>query len=89
MLLLLALSLVCSSAILPLWVGDLKPVQEDFQPDFARMTNEVECFVLLAELWVVLFSSPGRTPEELMHYHRRRCWRRLQFTLKIFKSSYF
>ena len=34
-----------------------KPVQDDFQHDFARMTNEVNISVVLAELQVALLGS--------------------------------
>ena len=32
-----------------------KPIQDDFQHDFARMTDEAESSVVLAELQVALF----------------------------------
>ena len=32
-----------------------KPIQDDFQHDFARMTDEADSFVVLAELQVALF----------------------------------
>ena len=32
-----------------------KPIQDDFQHDFARMTNEADSSVVLAELQVALF----------------------------------
>ena len=32
-----------------------KPIQEDFQHDFAQMTDEADSFVVLAELQVALF----------------------------------
>ena len=32
-----------------------KPIQDDFQHDFARMTDEADSSVVLAELLVVLF----------------------------------
>ena len=32
-----------------------KPIQDDFQHDFARMTDETDSFVVLAELQVALF----------------------------------
>ena len=34
-----------------------KPVQDDFQHDFARMTDEADSSVILAELQVALFSK--------------------------------
>ena len=34
-----------------------KPIQDDFQHDFARMTDEVDCSVVLAELQVALLGS--------------------------------
>ena len=33
----------------------LKPIQDDFQHDFARMTDETDSSVVLAELQVTLF----------------------------------
>ena len=35
-----------------------KPIQDDFQHDFAGMTDEADSSVVLAELQVALFSSP-------------------------------
>ena len=32
-----------------------KPIQDDFQHDFARMTDEADSYVVLAELQVALF----------------------------------
>ena len=32
-----------------------KPIQDDFQHDFARMTDEADCSVVLAELQIALF----------------------------------
>ena len=32
-----------------------KPIQDDFQHDFARMTDEADSFIVLAELQVALF----------------------------------
>ena len=32
-----------------------KPIQVDFQHDFARMTDEADCSVVLAELQIALF----------------------------------
>ena len=34
---------------------EFKPIQDDFQHDFARMTDEVDSSVVLAELQVALF----------------------------------
>ena len=43
----------CSSAIITS-LG-FKPIQDDFQHDFARMTDEADGSVVLAELQVALF----------------------------------
>ena len=39
-----------------------KPIQDDFQHDFARMTDEADSSVVMAELQVALFSLPGWSP---------------------------
>ena len=44
-----ALNPACSSAIIS------KPIQDEFQHDFARMTDEADSSVVLAELQVALF----------------------------------
>ena len=49
-----ALNPACSSAIISSVLG-FKPIQDDFQHDFARMTDEADCSVVLAELQVALF----------------------------------
>ena len=54
MVLLPALNPACSSAIISSAWG-LKPIQDDFQHDFARMTDEADSSVVLAELQVALF----------------------------------
>ena len=53
MVLLPALNPACSSAIISsAW---FQPIQDDFQHDFARMTDEADSSVVLAELQVALF----------------------------------
>ena len=54
MVLLPALNPACSSAIIFFSLG-FKPIQDDFQHDFARMTDEADSSVVLAELQVALF----------------------------------
>ena len=54
MVLLPALNPVCSSVIISFAWG-FKPVQDDFQPDFARLTYEADCSVVIAERQVALF----------------------------------
>ena len=49
-----ALNIACSSAIIHSAWG-VKPIQDDFQHDFARMPNEADSSVVLAELQVALF----------------------------------
>ena len=49
-----ALNPACSFSNYFLSVG-FKPIQDDFQHDFARMTDEAESSVVLAELQVALF----------------------------------
>ena len=44
-----ALIPACSSAIISFSLG-LKPIKVDFQHDFARMTDEADSSVVLAEL---------------------------------------
>ena len=53
MVLLPALNPACSSAIISSAWG--QPIQDDFQHDFARMTDEADSSVVLAELQVALF----------------------------------
>ena len=54
MVLLSALNQACSSAIISLvWV--FKPIQDDFQHDLARMTDEADSSVVLAKVQVSLF----------------------------------
>ena len=44
-----------------------KPIQDDFQHDFARMIDEADSSVVLAKLQVALFSSPEpKAPGELI-----------------------
>ena len=54
MVLLPALNPACSSAIISSAWG-FEPIQDDFQHDFARMTDEADSSVVLAELQVALF----------------------------------
>ena len=54
MVLLLALNPACSSAIISSAWG-FKPTQDDFQHDFARLTDEADSSVVLAKLQVALF----------------------------------
>ena len=54
MVLLPALNPACSSANISSAWG-FKPIQDDFQHDFARMTDEADSSVVLAELQVALF----------------------------------
>ena len=54
MVLLPALNPACSSAIISSALG-FQPIQDDFQHDFARMTDEADSSVVLAELHVALF----------------------------------
>ena len=54
MVLLPALNPACSSAIISSAWG-LKPIQDDFQHDFARMTDGADSSIVLAELQVALF----------------------------------
>ena len=49
MVLLPALNPTCSSAIISL-AGGFKPIQNDFWHDFARMPDEADSSVVLAEL---------------------------------------
>ena len=39
-----------------------KPIQDDFQHDFARMTDEADSSVVLAELQVALFVECNNQP---------------------------
>ena len=52
--LLLALNPACSSAII-FSVWGFRHIQDDFQHDLARMTDEADSSVILAELQVALF----------------------------------
>ena len=54
MVLLPALNPACSSAV-DLFSLRFQPIQDDFQHDFARMTDEADSSVVLAELQVALF----------------------------------
>ena len=45
-------SLFCSNYFFSL---EFKPIQDDFQHDFARMTDEADSSVVLAELQVALY----------------------------------
>ena len=54
MVLLPALNPACSSAIFSSAWG-FQPIQDGFQHDFARMTDEADSSVVLAELQVALF----------------------------------
>ena len=56
MVLLPALNPACSSAIISS-VWGFKPIHDDFQQDFARMTDEADSSVVLAELQVALFKE--------------------------------
>ena len=38
-------------------LGVFKTIQDDFQHDYARMTDEADSFVVLAELQVALFNE--------------------------------
>ena len=73
MVLLPALNPTCSSAIISSAWG-LSPVQDDFQHDFARMTDEADSSIVLAELQVALFRecnnqrlSPWGSPFSCFH----------------------
>ena len=56
MVLLPALNPACSSAIIMYFFSlGFKPIQDDFQQDFARMTDGADSSVVLAELQVALF----------------------------------
>ena len=45
-------SLFFSNYFFSLW---FKPIQDDFQHDFARITDDADSFVVLAELQIALF----------------------------------
>ena len=55
--LLLALNQACSSAIIYFFSLGFKPIQDDFQHNFARITDEADSSVVLAELQVAFFSE--------------------------------
>ena len=51
-----ALNLACFSTVIFLARG-LKSIQDDFQHDFAQMTDEADSSVVLAELYGALLGS--------------------------------
>ena len=52
-----ALNPACSPAIIFFFSLGFKPIQEDFQHDFARATDEAASSVVPAELQVALFTE--------------------------------
>ena len=43
----------------------LKPIQDDFQHDFARMNDDADSSVVLAELQVALLVSPAKQKRDI------------------------